>query len=24
MNEVLQQRRGVCQDFAHLMIACAG
>lgn len=22
VDEVLQQRRGVCQDFAHLMIAC--
>ena len=22
VDEVLQQRRGVCQDFAHLMLAC--
>ena len=22
LSEVLEQRRGVCQDFAHLMIAC--
>lgn len=22
LNEVMQQRRGVCQDFAHLAIAC--
>ena len=22
LAEVLQNRRGVCQDFAHLMIAC--
>ena len=22
VEEVLQQRRGVCQDFAHLMLAC--
>ena len=22
VDEVLHQRRGVCQDFAHLMLAC--
>jgi transglutaminase-like putative cysteine protease len=22
LDQVIQQRRGVCQDFAHLMIAC--